>query len=268
MWHIALNTLREAVRQKLCKSLVLLASLVVMGAHLLRDFHFGSPELKFIAELGDGALAGFGAVLTVVATAQFFCGELERRTIQTLLAKPVTRAEFVLGKFAGVALLTGGFCVLLTGLLAAVLWVRENALMQELSIPLAGGRLVNYGHLVTGGMLQWLQLLVLGSFTLLVASYAQSQLFTVTTGFLLWVACHLQPLAQVAAVRAGATVGGMLMGGIARMLPNFQVFGLADVMGASELPPWGQLAQVALYAVAYAVAACGLAAFCFGRREI
>ncbi len=113
----------------------------MLGARTLRDFHFGSSELKFIADLGGGALACFGAVLTVVTTAQLFFSEIERRTVLTLLAKPVWRMEFVLGKFAGVALMTGAFCLLLTGLLAVVLWFRESALMRELPrkrLPAAG----------------------------------------------------------------------------------------------------------------------------------
>ncbi len=90
--------------------------------------------------------------------------------------------------------------------------------------------MINYGHVAVVGLLQWLKLLVLSALTLLVASYARTQLFVMATGFLLWVAGHLQPLAHLAAVRSGATVGGMLTAVVARMVPNFQVFDLGDAL--------------------------------------
>ena len=99
---IAAVTLREALRQKLVAVLALIAVGLVAGVRALRDFNFGASELKFIADFGDGAIAGFGAVLTVTLTAQLFFSEIENRTALTLLAKPVWRTEFLMGKFLGV----------------------------------------------------------------------------------------------------------------------------------------------------------------------
>ena len=265
---IALNTVREAVRQKVLNLLVLLALVVVLGAQFLRDFHFGSPELKFIADLGSGAMAVFGTVLAVVMTAQLFYSELQHRTAQTLLAKPVWRAEFILGKFLGVAVILGAFCGLLIVLLAGVLWARETALMRDLPGAFAVGRVINYAHLAAAGLLQWLKLLVLSALTLLVASYARTQLFTMVMGFLVFVICHLQHLMLAASARAGTTTAGVAMGLVARVLPNFQLFNLADTPGGDGTLAWSSLGRVVLYALAYVAAACGLAAFCFRRREI
>lgn len=267
LWFIACNTLREAVRQKVFTFLLLLALVVMLGVHSFRDLHFGSPELKFIADLGLGVMAGFGAVLAVVATTQLFFSEIERRTVQTLLAKPVWRAEFVLGKFVGAAVLIGVFCGLLTVLLAGVLWARESALMQEWPEAFAGGRLIKYGHLAVVGLLQGSKLLVLAALTLLVASYAQTQLFTMVTGFLVFVMGHLQHLAQAAGERAGASAMAVISGWVARALPNFQLFNLGEILGGNGSLAWSHVLRVMLYGLGYAAAACALAVFCFRRRE-
>src|SRR3954464_2049531 len=140
---IARNTLLEASRQKLIGFVVLLSGAFVVGARGLRDFNFGAPELKFIADCGFGAMAFFGAALVIAATAQLFFSEIENRTVLTLLSKPVSRADFVLGKFVGVVTVAGIFCALLTALLAAVLWTREATLMSELPEAFAGGRLLH-----------------------------------------------------------------------------------------------------------------------------
>ncbi len=265
---IAQNTLREAVRQKIFLLLLVLALGLVAGAQFFREFHFGSHELKFLADVGFGAIAGFGSVLAVVATAQLFFSEIERRTILTLLAKPVSRAEFVLGKFAGVAVLTAVFCGGLTALLAGVLWVRESTLMRELPDAFAGGGMINYAHVAVVGLMQWLKLVLLSALTLLVASYAQTQLFTVVMGFVVWVICHLQHLAQAASSRPGASGVRVIVGWVAHALPDFQVFNLGEILGGDRALPWSYLELVLIYAGAYIVVACALAVFCFRRREL
>ncbi len=160
------------------------------------------------------------------------------------------------------------FCVLLTGLLAAVLYWREGQLMAEFPDNFAQGRAVSYGLVATAGLMHLLKLLVLAAFTLLVASFAQTQLFTVITGFFVLVICHLQYLAQDAYVRGGTWFGRAVAGTIGALFPNFQVFALADSLSALEAPPWSHVARVGVYALGYIAAACGLAIFSFRHREI
>jgi len=265
---VAQNTLREAVRQRLLHLFLGLALALVLGARSLRDFNFGAPELKFIADCGFGAMTLFGSALTIAATAQLFFSEIENRTALTLLAKPVWRAEFLLGKLVGVALLTALFCALLTGLLAAVLWVREGELMALDPEGFRGGRAVSYAMVALGGWLQWLRLVVLAAFTLLVASFARTQVFAVVCGFGVLVICHLQHLAQEAYTRAGSAVGVALGGLFGGMFPNFQVLSLADSLAAADLPAPGTMVRLTAYGLGWALAAGLLAVLSFRRREI
>jgi hypothetical protein len=265
---IALNTVREAVRQRILSFLLLLALALVLGAHFFRDFHFGSPELKFLADLGSGAMAFFGAVLSVVATTQLFFSEIDHGTMLTLLAKPVGRTEVILGKFLGSAAIIAVFCGMLTVLLAGVLWTRETSLMREYPEAFAAGRVINYAHVVAGGLLQWLKLVVLAALTPLVASFAQSQLFTIVMGFAMCAICHLQYLAREISERAGNPVTGIAAGLVGLVFPNFQLFTFAGTPDGDGDFPWGQLAKVASYALGYVAAACALAVFSFRRREI
>ena len=267
-WLIAQNTLLEAVRQRLFHFIVFLALALVFGARWLRDFNFGAPELKFLADCGFGAMTFFGAALTITATAQLFFSEIENRTALTLLAKPVWRAEFVAGKYLGTVLLAGGFCALLTGLLMAVLWVREGELMAEFPETFTAGRAVSYGMVALAGAFQWLKLAVLAAFGLLVASYAQTQLFAMASGFFVLVICHLQYLAQEAYARAGSLAGELAGRLLAGLVPNFQIFAVADSLVAEDFPGVGAVARVALYGAGYATVAVGLAIYCFRHREI
>lgn len=267
-WLIAANTVREAARQKLLGFLLLLALALVAGAQGFRDFNFGAPELKFLADFGFGAMAFFGAALTITATAQLFFSEIENRTVLTLLAKPVGRGEFVLGKFVGVGIVTALFCALLAGLLGVVVWSRETALMREMPEAFAGGRLLHYSDLLAVAFVQWLKLAVLAAFTLLVATFAQSQLYTVIAGFFVLVICHLQYLAQESYAHTSAAGVHAIGMAVAWLFPNFQLFNFADDWGAGGEVPWSRVTRVAVYALAYIVAVNALAVYSFRKREI
>lgn len=256
---IAGNTFREAVRQKLLSLLVLLALGLTIGVCYLRDFNFGMSELKFIADFGDGAIAFFGAVLTVTATTQLFFSEIESRTALTLLAKAVWRAEFIVGKFLGVAAVAAAFCLLLTVALAGVLWSREAGLTRDFPDALANGHETHYGALIVAGWLQWLKLAMLAAGTLLIASFARTQLYTVMMGFALLVICHLQHFAQGAS--GARRAAGILIGTI---FPDFQLFETDIATGI----PWMQVARLTAYALGHVIVACALATYAFGKREI
>ena len=268
VWLIAQNTFREAVRQRLFNFIALLAVALVLGAQWFRDLDFGSSELKFIADFGFGAMAFFGAALTILASAQLFFSEIEQRTVLTLLSKPMRRSEFVVGKFIGVSLVTASFCVALTVLLAAVLWSRETALMRSFPDVFDHGRAIDYAAVLIAGFAQWLKLAILSALTLLIATLVRTQLFATTAGFLILVICHLSFLADRSAQRADSTGGRWVAELISRSVPDFRLFDLSESVGSSDVVGWGQLVRLTVYTICYGAAICSLAAFVFRRREI
>lgn len=264
---IAANTWREAARQRVFHAFVFLGLAFVLGARWLRDFNFGAPELKFIADSGLGAIAVFGAALSITLTSTLFFSELENRTAQTLLASPVSRADFIAGKFLGIAGVLAVFCAGLTLLLAASLWSRETEIMRALPEALPRGRPTDYVTLVVAGGLHWLKLIVLAAFVLAIASFAQTPLFTLTTSFLFWFVCQLQHVAREVYLRSGGFFSDAI-GGVLQLVPNFQVFAIADAITAGEGPGWSAVARVVIYGVGYSVVAAGAAVWLFRQREL
>jgi len=266
---IAGNTLLEAVRQKLFSLMLLLAVGLVAGAQGFRAFDFGSSELKFIFDFGQGALVFFGSALTVTATAQLFFSEIENRTALTLLAKPVWRTEFIFGKFLGVWAVVGVFCALVTGLLIGLMAFREHSLMAaNPAMFTGGGSPVPFGDVVIVGVLQWLKFGVLAAATLLVASFSNTNLYTVIVGFFVLVICHLQYIAAAAYAHLPSLPLRIFVAILAHLVPNFQVFNLADQIG----PGTGIDGLVALRVAGYALTCIfvfgGLAVYSFRQREI
>jgi len=265
---IARNTMQEAVRQRVFVFVVALAVALVASALFLREFNFGASELKFLADFGFGALTFFGSLLAVVVTAQLFFGEIENRTVLTLLAKPVHRSEFVVGKFFGVWAVLLVFCLVVGTALGAVLFFRESAFIAANPKEFVHGQLVNYGDAAAFFVLQWLKFGVIAGFTILIASYARTNLFTVFSAFLVLVICHLQHLAQDAWTRAGGVVTRVGGGILAVAFPNFQLFNVGDRVAAGDDVPMWVIARAGTYALLYLGVVLALAAFMFRRREV
>ncbi len=265
---IAGQTFREAVRQRLARLLLAMLAASAGVALVLRDFHFGTTEQKFILDAGFGAEALFGSILAIAATAQFFFGEIERRTVLMVLAKPVRRAEFVLGKLGGVLLLLLVFCAALTALLIALVWAQGRTLATGGGSAAAPVSAALCGGIALCGLVQWLKLSVLAAVTLLVASYARSSLFAVMAALAVLVAGHLHPLARDYYAAAGpgwAATGARLL---SWALPDFRLFDLADQVAGGGPLRAGAIAGIAGYGLAYLAVLSALAVWCFQRREL
>jgi ABC-type transport system involved in multi-copper enzyme maturation permease subunit len=269
LW-IARITFLEAIRQRFFAFLFVLGGVLVLSSGAVRAFDFGHSELKFIADFGFGGLFLFGSILGVVMTAQLFFAELDNRTALTLLAKPLGRGEFLVGKYLGTWAVLGVFVAVLAALLAMMLGVRA----AELAGIAAERRLpppeCDLGGLAVAALLQWLRLGVVVAVVLAVAAAARTFLFAVVVGALAILAGQLQWLSQELLLKpADAGPGRAALWILTHLLPNLQQFNLGDVLVlAPAQVPAGTLPWVFASGVAYIAAFLTFAAFLFRRREI
>jgi ABC-2 type transport system permease protein len=267
---IARVTFLEAVRQRFFAFLMVLGTAMVLSSVSFRVFDFGHGELKFIADFGFGGMFFFGSVLAVVMTAQLFFSEMDNKTALTLLAKPLSRAEFLLGKFFGAWAVLGVFVVVLASLLGAVLWAREIELVaaaeQAGKIPTT----FSASGLLEFVALQWLRLGVVTAIVLALSSLARTFLFAVVVGSLAVVAGQLQWIAQDAVLKpTDSVVYEAFLWVSCRLIPNLQQFNIGDalVLGSAGVPA-GAVSTVALSGLFYMVAYLFVGALIFRRREI
>jgi len=101
--HIALNVFKESVRDRVLYSLVAFATILIVASYLIGQLTAGQ-DMKIIKDLGLAAIATFGLLIAVFIGIGLVWKEVERRSIYSLLSKPVRRHEFILGKYAGLAL--------------------------------------------------------------------------------------------------------------------------------------------------------------------
>lgn len=100
---IGFNTYREAVRARVLHGLFGLALAtgayaLVVGAFAVRD------TLRVVSDLGAASISVYGIVVAVVLSATSLYRELELKTIFPILARPILRGEYLLGKYAGIVL--------------------------------------------------------------------------------------------------------------------------------------------------------------------
>ena len=119
---IALNTFREAIRNRILYLLLVFAVALILCAQTLSLMTVGSEE-KIIKDFGLATIDVFGVLTAVLLGIGLVSREIERRTVYVLLAKPIHRAEFVLGKYVGLVLTllvnTGVMAVVFFALLMA-----------------------------------------------------------------------------------------------------------------------------------------------------
>jgi Cu-processing system permease protein len=100
VWHIAGAVFRESVRDRVPYSMVMFAILLMAASYLMSQLTAGQ-DMKIIKDLGLAALSIFGLMIAVFLGIGLVSKEVERKSIFGLLTKPITRTQFILGKYAG-----------------------------------------------------------------------------------------------------------------------------------------------------------------------
>jgi ABC-type transport system involved in multi-copper enzyme maturation permease subunit len=117
---VAVSVFRESVRDRVPYSLVVFAVLLIASSFLLGQLTAGQ-DVKIIKDLGLAATAIFGLFIATFIGINLVSKEVERRSIYSLLAKPVSRPQFILGKYAGLVLTLAVNVAVMTAALYAVL---------------------------------------------------------------------------------------------------------------------------------------------------
>lgn len=131
VYAIAVNTFREAVRDRVLQGVVAAAASIVLFALALGELSLGE-DARVVLDVGLAAISLFGVVVAIFLGSSLLYKEIERKTLYVILPKPIRRSEFLVGKFAGIAL-TGAVFTTSTG--GFLLWL---LVMQQDVVPWHG----------------------------------------------------------------------------------------------------------------------------------
>lgn len=115
---VAQNTFREAVRDKVLYVLLFFAASTVLGSKALGWISIGQ-DIKIVKDISLAAVSIFGVLIAIFVGTNLIYKEIDKRTIYTIICRPMARYEFILGKYLGMAFLLGIVTIVMTLVTAA-----------------------------------------------------------------------------------------------------------------------------------------------------
>jgi ABC-type transport system involved in multi-copper enzyme maturation permease subunit len=246
---VARNTFRETVRERVLYNLLFFAAIMTVSGLLLGRLSIRQDE-KIIKDLGLAAMDLFGTVIAIFVGVGLVSKEIEKRSLHPLLAKPISRDEFLIGKFAGL-----GFTLAVN--------VSVMALGLYLTL-LATGRRLDPGLLKAIYPL-FLGLLTTLSLALLFSVFTSSALAAVCTFSLVMAGRFSDVVRNMHEVAPG--VSPWLVRGLYYAIPNYRNFDFKAAVVYGDPVGLGDLAWVTLYAGVYSAVVLGVALTAFRSRD-
>jgi hypothetical protein len=279
---ITVNTLTELTRLKVFYVLLVFALLLIGSSIFMAEFTF-QQEFQILKDVSLGAMSIFTSLLAIVATARLIPQDIEDRTVYTILAKPVPRFEYLLGKIAGVLLLLAISTVVMGAVFLAVLYMREqtvlHATLRQLSaaprdqiegaVSTIRASAVNI-DIFPGIVIIYLKACLLAALTLFVSTFATTNIFTIVVMAFIYFIGHLQATAREYWLQEHGSgwITRVFLAVVALLFPDLQAFNLVDDIVAGTAISLGLFFKTAGLGVFYTTIYTLLAAFVFYGKEL
>ena len=258
---IARSTISEALRKK-----VLNAFAMVGLAMIVLTFAFGQfsarQDLTLVKGMGLGILSMAGIFITTILSINLIPQEIERRTIYTILAKPVRRYEFLLGKYFG-ALSTIAVNIGLMGIAFVIALAAKQAMLHD---PTAVSPLL----MLKGVFMIYMQLVLLCSVSIFFSCFL-SPLVNFFLTLSLFVIGNLSSFTQDLAKTGGSALVKGFFTVVHYLVPNFGNFQYSNPLLNPDVQVKSEgmfFAQNCIYAIVYSAVLLILSVLIFDRREV
>ena len=273
---IATHTFTQLARMKVFYFLAIFAVIAIASNFFDLPQHegpeaLGANVLRSIKSWSLGAMTLFSVVLSIVATALLLPKDVEDRTLYTILAKPVPRLDYLIGKLLGVLMLVFVSLALMDVLMTVVLQIRTSMVLeqqeamatamgwtQDAIASLRAETMANgpNGSLQGAVFAVFLRASIMASLALLISTFSSSTLFTTIVSFLIYFIGHFQADARDVYLHAGqagegvfARIASLL---VSLVLPDFQLFNVIDAVIEGQALPLLMLGKLTLVGLYYA----------------
>jgi ABC-type transport system involved in multi-copper enzyme maturation permease subunit len=251
---VAVNTFREAVRDRVLYNLVFFALVMMAAAVLVGGVSIGI-ERDVIVNLGLSAISLFGIVMAIFIGVGLVYKEIEKRTLYSLLAKPVQRWQFLVGKFAGLLLtLAVNTSLMMIGLAAALFYVTRKFERSD-------------GTIVVAIYFILLELALITALALFFSCFSSPMLSTLyTVG--IYIAGVFSPDIRDIGMVTSSPVVKAAANFTYYILPNFHNFNVIAAAAHKEAIPSTLIWQNTLYASLYVAVVLIAASAIFSGRDL
>jgi len=260
---IALNVFKESVRDKVLYNLVFFAVLLIAVSFLLGQLTAGQ-DMKIIKDLGLAAMSWFGLFIAVFIGIGLVSKEVERKSIYSLLSKPIRREELVIGKYLGLVLtllvnlsiMTVAYYLVLGGMA----WMMGGWHLPIWEAPAMDPRLIKAIVMIL------LQLMMVTAIALLFSTFSTPLLSAALT-FGFYIVGHFNADLKTFEAIVDSKPLIYLAKALYYLLPNFAALDIkAQVVHAQPVPLGGLLMNTA-YALTFIGALLTAATLIFRQRD-
>ena len=263
MGTVAINVFRESVRDRVPYNLVLFASLLIASSYLLGQLTAGQ-DMKIIKDLGLAATSIFGLFIAIFIGIGLVSKEVERRSIYALLSKPVSRPQFIVGKYAGLVLTLAVNVSVMTlalyGVLAYMAWTGPPQAYLAWERPATDPAMLKAIALI------FVELMLVTAIALFFSTFSSPILSAALTFGLFLTGqfnAELKNFDRVVDSQAAA----WLARGLYHVLPDLSAFDVKTEVVHGLPVTAGYLASTAAYGLVYIAALLLAATFIFSRRD-
>ncbi len=262
IWRIAKITVAEARRRRVIQAVVILVVLILIS---MTFFSYLSPQeqSRMLISGGLAAITVFGILLAIFIAAFLIPQELENRTVYAILAKPVRRFEFVLGKYVGALIILAAIVVTMTVVLVGVLLLQDK-LVQDLPDSAFNP---NISGVVFAAVMSYFAIAVLTALIILISTVASTTM-TIVSAFIIWAVGSLQSTINDLAAHAEIPVTRALLTIVYLVLPKLENFDfrneVSNFVPVSYMAAWDPLKSGILYVAVVMI----LASVFFNDRQV
>ncbi|MBJ21735.1 MAG: ABC transporter permease [bacterium] len=248
---IAVNTFREAIRNKLLYTLLGFSLMMIASGLVLATLSYVEVD-EILQDMGMAAIRLFSGGIAIFLGIGLIYNEVERRTIYTILSKPVSRTEFLLGKWVG---------------LTTTVWIQLVLMAAAFALvsTFAGAPLgLNHGIAIA---MVGLELMVLVAIATLFSAFTTPMLAAFfTTG--LWMIGHLSRDLRALGQQSDLDSVSAMSSFVFMLVPDFEAFN-KTLEAVHGLPiPGSEIVLALIYALGYTVCALLVGSMIFNRRDL
>jgi len=252
VYAIAVNTFKEAIRDKIFYSLVFFALLILGASTALATLTIGEWS-KIIEDLSLSAMGIFGVIISVFVGVGLVFKELEKKTIYTIISKPIKRWQFLLGKYLGLAL-------------TLLVYMAVMSIVFMIALHHYGDTEKNGIRLFSAVFLIYIELLVLTAVAIIFSTFSSPMLSAAFT-LSIYVIGHLLP--DIKLFTAKYTPMGLkgVMNVVYYALPNLENFNIKTLVVHNLPVSAGYIWMATAYGLLYITSLLSIAVLIFEKRN-
>jgi ABC-type transport system involved in multi-copper enzyme maturation permease subunit len=251
IFTLAKYTIKGYIKERVLLVVLIFGFILMVASYVLSPLAVGAQQ-KIVVDIGLAAIPLFGVLLIVLLGAGSFYQEREQGILKNLLAKPITRADFVIGKYVGTVLTVVMVMLAMAVLYLSVMAISGSALTENVFWAI---------------YLSMLEIALVGAVLTLFSSFTSPVLasfFTICVA----AAGHLSKDLLVFADRFTSLPSKVAAHVAYYALPNLGLFNVRSEAVHNLVLPEGFITSVTLYGVFYTSVVLFLSALIFRRREI